>query len=359
MIFSTIWERYFFKELLKVFFLFLGCFFFLYAMMDYSARMQHFIIDKRVAPSVLAIYYANYFIKYAGLLVPLALMIATIKVLYTLNLRRELVALQASGMRLRTLLRPFFFLAALCTLFNYLNAEFLAPNSISYLENFRKKHFHKKMEKSRKGIHVLYLKDQSKLVYQTLDKQKNAFFDLFWIRSPNDIWRIKYLSSDPNHPEGQWVDHLERDKDGYLQKTASFETYLFKELKWDRTMTQKGLVPMENRKISQLFHTSFSKKTISSYEKAQALSYFLFKCAIPLLSFLVVLSTAPYCVRYSRNSRPFVTYTLSLFCFVALYALLDAAVILGENLIFSPWLTISAPLLLCTFFFTRKWATNL
>jgi len=357
MILRTIWERYFFKELLKAFFLFLGCFFFMYALFDYSAHMQYFIVNKRVEPALLAIYYSNYFIKYSYLLIPLALMIATIKVLSTLNLRGELVALQASGLRLRLLLRPFFFLAALCTLFNYLSTELLFPNSLSYLEQFRKTHFHRKLDKKKKGVHVLYLKDQSKLVYQNFDSGKNAFFDVYWIRSLNDMWRIKHLSSDPKNPTGQFVDHLERNKEGGLEKTASYDSYRFDELKWNRSMTEKGLIPIENRKISELFKICFSKKTHSSYARSQALSNFLFKCAMPFIPFLVVIAAAPYCVRYSRNIRLFFTYAIALFGFVAIYALLDAAVILGENLVASPWIVVLGPLALCSLFFSWKFAT--
>src|SRR5579862_8822250 len=97
MMLKWIWERYLFREILKVFFLFLGCFFFLYSILDYSLHMQDFLVDKKIHFSHLLIYYSYQFIKRADMLIPLALLIATLKVLFTINARGELVALQASG----------------------------------------------------------------------------------------------------------------------------------------------------------------------------------------------------------------------------------------------------------------------
>ena len=92
-----IWKRYILCEILKVFFLFLGCFFFLYSLIDYSLHMQDFIIDKRIQISHITTYYLFQFIKRADLLIPLALLISTLKVLFSLNSRGELIALQSSG----------------------------------------------------------------------------------------------------------------------------------------------------------------------------------------------------------------------------------------------------------------------
>ena len=94
---NRIWERYIFRETLKVFFLFLGCFYFLYAMIDYSTHMQDFIVDKRIQVSHIIGYYSFMFIKRADLIVPLAALIACIKQLLSMTHNGELVALQSSA----------------------------------------------------------------------------------------------------------------------------------------------------------------------------------------------------------------------------------------------------------------------
>jgi lipopolysaccharide export system permease protein len=357
MILSKIWERYFFRELLKVFFLFLFGFYFLYAVLDYSAHMQDFIKDRHIQFSDLCLYYLYQFIKRADLLLPLALLVSTIKVLCTFNARSELVAFQTAGLPLKTLLRPFFLLAAVCTLFNYVNFEFLAPKSLTFLDQFHDAHFkHSHRGKRKEPFHALYLKDGSKLVYQTYDATKDAFFDVLWIRSSDDIWRIKHLKADPNQPLAEHVDHLVRTKDGFFEKAESFDSQLLTQLKWQRDMTRNQFVPFENRSLSALYRLYFRKDSTSSYDGAQILTHFNFKLAMPLLSLLVVVACAPFCVRYSRKTSVFFIYALALFGFLAFFTLMDAAVILGENHVTSPLIAIFAPFALCSGAFIWKFA---
>ena len=98
----------------------------------------------------------------------------------------------------------------------------------------------------------------------------------------------------------------------------------------------KGELPLENRKITDLFRQLLIKKRTSAYEYPQVLTQLLFKCTIPLLPLLVVMGSAPYCIRHSRRPPIFQTYAIALFGVVALFALMDACVILGENNAASP-----------------------
>jgi len=348
MILGLIWERYFFREIIKVFILFLFVFYFLYSIMDYSTHMQDFIVDKQIQISDIFLYYANQFIKRADLLIPLALLIAAIKVLSTLNANRELVALQASGVKLKKLLSPFFLVACFCTCFNYFNGEYLLPNSLNYLDKFHYSHF-KHMQKGRKRepVHVLFLKDNSKLIYQTYDKEKKVFFDVIWLSSSDDIWRIKYLQADLEKPIGQYVDHLKRNSQGFFEREESYNSLLFKQIQWDRNMPRKGYIPFENRSISELFRLLHHKKTASIYEAKEIMTRLCFKCVIPLLPFLVLIAITPFCIRYSRNLPIFFIYAFGLFGYISFFTLMDSAVILGENNVFPPLVAILTPFLGC------------
>ena len=77
------------------------------------------------------------------------------------------------------------------------------------------------------------LKDKSKIVYQTIDREKNLFVDVYWIRSADEIWRMKTLSTDPARPVGFYVDKLKRNSGGDFSKEASFPTYHFTQFKWE------------------------------------------------------------------------------------------------------------------------------
>jgi len=348
-----IWRRYVSYEIGKVFTLFLAGFFFLYALIDYSLHMQDFIVDKRIQLSHMTVYYFFQFIKRADLLIPLALLVATLKVLFAMNSRGELTALQSSGLSLRKILRPFFAIGLFCAAFNLVSSEFLLPASLNYLDHFRGEHFKHSYRGHRKEpLHVLPLKDKSKIIYQTEDKEKQLYFDVFWVRSTDELWRMQTLSADKENPVGDYVDHLIRNKEGNFEKVESFEHYRFGKFKWQPDPTGKGFIPLENRKLSELFRLLVQKDKTTAYEYPQALTYFLFKLAIPFLSLIVVAAAAPFCVRHGRHLPLFFTYAIALFAFIGFFALMDGAVILGENQILSPYLVVLLPFLLSGSLFT-------
>lgn len=351
MIFTQIWERYLLKEMIKIFGLFLFGFFFLYAAIDYSMHMQDFLKDKKLQILDLCIYYGFQFIKRAPLLLPLALLISTIKVLTSLNTSRELVALQTAGLSFKKLMRPFLFTGVLCALFNILSFELLLPKALTHLDQFYDKYIkHTKGTKSY-PLHIFTLKNNTKVVYQSYDKDSDLFFDVIWLQSANEIWRMRYLSGNPLQPEGRYVDHLVRAPDGSFEKKDSFEHRIFKEMSWDRNQPRKGFIPLENRSLQELCKLGFASQS-SSYLKMEAKAQLYYKCTMPLLSLLVIVASAPFCVRYSRRFPLFFLYTVSLFGYITFFTLMDSAVILGENRAFSPFAAIFIPFFLCSLPFT-------
>ncbi len=352
-----IWQRYLFRELLKVFFLFLGSFFFLYAILDYSLHMQDFIINKQIQIVHTIIYYFYQFIKRADILIPLALLIATLKVLFALNTRGELVALQASGLSARQILRPFFLLATLCTLFNLASLEFFLPSSLNFLDRFREEHFKHSYRGNRKEpIHVVPLKDHSKLIYLTQNPTTGLFEDAYWLRSINEIWHMKTLTPDAKNPVGTFVDHLVRSREGQFEKTESFNIYQFSSFRWEIDPIGKGYVPFENRKISDLLYLAAHKAKTTAYEYPQILTYLLYKLIMPLLPFVMIFAVAPICFRSARSHPIFLTYSLSIFSFIAFTSMLDAALILGENRLVSPYIVTLLPFMLLSLGFGWKFA---
>jgi lipopolysaccharide export system permease protein len=359
MIGKAIWERYLLREILKVFTLFLGCFFFLYALLDYSVHMQDFIVDKRIQIPHIIVYYFFHFIKRADLLIPLALLVATLKVLFALNARGELIALQASGLPRKKIIRPFFLIGLLCALFNLVSSEFLLPASLNFLDRFRKEHFKHYRNKRKEPVHVLHLKDRSKIIYQATDQEKKLLRDVFWVRSVDEIWRMQSLSIDPENPIGFYVDHLSRNSDGNFEKVESFDEYRFAKFRWQPDPTGKGYTPLENRRLSELLRLLFQKTKTTAYEYPQVLTHFLFKITLPFLSLLVVAAGTPFCLRHSRNLSIFFTYAIALFGFIFFFALMDAAVILGENLVISPYFAILTPYMLCWLAFGFKYRRSI
>lgn len=338
-----IWELYFVREILKIFSLFLFGFFFLYAVIDYSVHMQDFLKDKKLQIVDMLIYYGYQFIKRANLLLPLALLVSTVKVLTNLSQRHEFMAFQVAGLSFRKLMRPFFLLAGLCTLFNFLSMEFFLPNSLTYLDKFYYEHIkHPHSQKNKESVRSLMLKDGSKLVFGRYDSARDTFFDILWLRSSNEIWKMKHLDCSQDPAVGTYIDLLVRTSDGGFEKKESFAEKSFKEIEWEPSYGRRGYIPLENRRLTELFRMGFQEKS-TSYMRMELLTQFYYKCAMPLLPFLAVLAPAPFCVRSSRGAPLFFLYSISLFAYIALFTMMDAAMILGENRLASPAFAIFVP----------------
>lgn len=352
-----IWQRYLLKDFFKIFALVLFGFFFLYCALDYSFHMQDFLKSKTIHFTDCLLYYTHVFIKRGDLLIPLAILLATIKVLTTLNAQRELLALQVAGLNLKKILLPVVWVASLTSLFNLLSYEFIFPRSAIYLDRFYEDHFsHSRNRKHalapKEKLHIVPLTDRSKVVYQYFDQEKGAYFDLIWIRTPDDIWRIKYLKTDGKYPVGEFVDHFVRSKKGFFEKEASYPACTLTQLKWVRDSVAP-CVPFENRQISELWKLK-AKSTTTAYEKSEILTHLYYKLIMPFLSLLVVIAVAPFCLQYSRTRSPFFTYAFGLFGYVSVYLMINSTFILGETNVLDPSVAILGPFFLFAGIFSWK-----
>lgn len=343
---GNIWQRYIFFNLCKGFIFFLFSFFLLYSLVDFSTHAQDFFTKGSINFPKLSFYYSYQFIKRLELLLPLSLLISAIRVLTTLNANRELVALQVGGIPLKKILKPFFLLAIFCSFLGYCNEEIFIPKSATYLADLKYSRINNPLKKNKnKQFTLLTLDDSSKLIFQNYNQEKNAFFDVYWISSFQDIWRMKYLSADPEHPIGQYVDHIVRNKEGSLEKIDSFEEKLIPSLKWTMQHLNKKQASIKHQKISHLAQLVWNNRKGSLHFKSEFETYFFYKLLMPLLSFLVLIGVIPYCVKYSRTPPLFMIYGPAIFCFVVFFTLMNAMTIISENNVLPPYIAISAPLI--------------
>lgn len=338
------WQLYFFREIFKVFFFFLFGFFFLYSLIEYASHMDDFLKNETIEINATLLYYLNQFLKRLDFLLPMALLLSTIKVLTTLNIRNEWTVFQVAGLSTRKLLYPFFIVASLCTMFLWANFEYFLPTALKNIDEFRVNHFHgSHLTKRRELIHMIPLKDNSKLLYQSYLSEKHLLFDVLWIKSTSEIWRMKYLNSDPTNPTAYYVDHLVRSSSGILEKKESYPSLLLTDLKWHPRMARKGLVPFDQRKISDLIQLVKDRK-VAPYEIPKIKTALLFKIGIPLLAPLIVMGLAPVCLFFSRHRSLFLIYAVALFGLFAFYMLVDSLTTLSDHGLFSPLLATLFPL---------------
>lgn len=214
MILTQLWERYFLKEFAKIFFFFLFGFYGLYVLIDYASHTSSLAHHHVQIPFFeLARYYLFIFSSRAEILIPLALLIAVCKTLISLNVHGELIALMASGFKLKTLLRPFLFAGFVAMILLYLNEQFLIPRALTKLRRIEDSTKHQRSRNSPKvAAHSMVLEDGSIFLFQSYDTAKEQFFDVYWIESLDSIYRIKYLAPELPHPTGYFVDHLTRQQ---------------------------------------------------------------------------------------------------------------------------------------------------
>lgn len=328
--------------------LILGCFYFFYVLIDYSAHTKVFH-NEGVALFEIFLYYAFQFTKRAEMFLSVAVMIATIKVLTTSQMRLEILALSCGGIGFKKILRPFLWIALACSLLLYANIQFLQPYAVSKIDAFERHYFKKREKKhSFKPVNALILEDNSLLLYQDFDREKQAFFDVFWLKNREHLFRIKYLYPYEKKPLGKYVDSLMRTKEGAFVKLASDKEILFPEMHFESNTLFTAVHPPAMQSISQLAHRLGGKQTFYGVRKmsdreAEAATFFYYKVTLPLICLLAVIGPAPYCLRFSRQLPLFLIYASSLCLIVTFFTLIHSLVILGQSQVVPPLLAILAP----------------
>lgn len=345
---TSIWERYFLREISKCFLLFLASFYALYVLIDYSNHshsFQHYhfsLLD-------LMRYYGYEFVVRMNVLIPFAILISCVKTLCSLNMHHELIALMASGISLKRLLLPFIVFSLFFTALVYLNGEFFHPNAMKYHQQLD--HQRAKVKKTKyhyPHIQQLSLKDGSSIIFQRYDPLANEFFDLYWIRSVDDIYRIRDLKLLSEGSIGSLVEHFERDEAGDLRLTEQFEQKQLVDLHFDKQTLIESAASPEALSLSEMRKEISTSTDILSEKEARLVTAYYYKLAIPWLCLLAVLAPAPFCISYTRNLPLFFIYALSLFGLVAFYLIINASVILGERQVMAPALAVWFPF--CLFF---------
>ncbi len=348
-----LWQRYLTWMLGRSFILLLMMIWALYALLDCSAHMQSFMKTSGFTPLPLLHYYLCCFVKQAHLIVPISLLLATLRLLSSLEQRRELLAFQASGLSSRTILRPLLLFAWLIALLLFASEEYLMSKAWRGIQKFETAHLHRSgKSKKKEPIHILHLKDHSLLAYQKYLFDRECLFDVLWVVSKSEVWKIKYLKPDPVCPQGYFVEHIlmgDPTKDGGAQVSReSFEERSFPELHWKEELNKRGYTTLQAEPLSRLVRIVQDKKSLSELERQEAMTQLMLRCSMPFFCPLLLLGISSSCMRYRRGGSVLLIATISLFSLIACFFILDAATILSETAIVSPSLAIGLPMLMVT-----------
>ncbi len=350
-----IWERYILKEFLRCFFTFLFCFFFLYILIDYASHPSHFYFDHHFQGKIFITYYTCDLLYRFSAIAPFVLLISCIKVVCQLVLSNELLAMMASGVTVKRLLRPIVFAALFIVALIYLNFEFLNPKAIQTLNQLNDAHkYERKLNRSKPLIRQVSMKDGSIILFQKYDSSRHLFSEVYWIRHIGDIYHMKTLSlSTP--PEGSFIDRFQRNNRGELVKTESSKLQSFPEMRLKKDAVQEIITPPEDQPLSALWKKLPKEKHLYIDVEAQVLAAFYNKLATPWLCLIAVIAPIPFCLNFTRKLPTFAIYAGSLFGLIAFTILLNSAFLLGKRQILDPLLATSIPFLTLFSYFSWRY----
>jgi lipopolysaccharide export system permease protein len=339
-----LWWRHLFFDALRLFASTLVIIFTLYVVIDYGIHSQLF--SHAAMPLRATVhYYAAQFSCLAHSLVPLAFLLATLKSLLGLNLRRELVALKAGGISNAAIFSPIAVIGTLLSLLLLFNYQYLFPSAFLITERCGCEIIHGG-HLARGSLRALALADGSKLFYQRYDPAYRFLFDVLWLQPNGDLYRAKYLEPHRDLPVGWYVDFLTRMKDG-LELAESWESHPFEEMRFEGYGDlQTLLTPPEALPLSVLMQRLPPPRFPQTDTDAEVIAFLNAKLALPWVGLVAVLVAAPFCLRFSRRTPLFLIYGVAIFGFLTLQTALDVSLILAKSHVINPVLGMWTPLAL-------------
>ena len=339
-----------FADLLKTSALILGAIFGLFVLLDYAIHFRELITNAKVSFSIVFFYYLCHLSKYLAILLPLSLLIASIKVLTTMNEKRELLALLAGGLSKKRLILPFLITAGCISLLLLANFEFFTPRALAIIDAFDMKTLKRSSHKEPR-LYTVPLEDGSNLYYSKRSLKEMALFDVYWIESLDSIWRIKSLKLLSNGPEAYFVDHLTRDLDNNLVLQSSNEFLPMPQMRIETLARTNFFIPFQARPISELIALKNSSLRYHVQSKSVIKTQLYHKLLTPLIALTAVLIVVRTCMRYKRDSNSLKIYALSFFGFMMLSALINATTIIGEADLIDPIIALLIPTALPVIYF--------
>jgi len=343
-----IWQRYFVSEFLKNLLFVLILIFLLYALIDFSSRRSSLHFS---APELL-IFYLSSFSKELTVLLPFSAMVACIKCVADLNQNRELIALLASGVSLKRLVRPFFLIGICLSLISLANQEYFYPKAMRTIHQME---FAKKLNSKKKtpldSVKSTHLADNSTLLYSSLEG--NSLVDVIWVRGIDDIYKIGSLSLDGAPPIGFDVDHFMRQ--GSSLDLVSYEKErAFPELPEKDELLFDNLVEQDELSLTSLMREAPPLFQSQTEKESGVMTSLILRLALPWINLLAIIGPLPLLVRQNRSQPLFFIFSVSLFGLVFTFLVIEAAAILGKRQALLPETAILVPFLgIFSIIFTR------
>ncbi|EPP34820.1 putative permease YjgP/YjgQ family protein [Chlamydia ibidis] len=337
-----IWKRY----LLTRFWLALGSLvllaFIFYASIHHSlhaikGNTTHIAATASLRLSVL--YYLSQIALKAEFLMPQLVAVATTITLFSMQNRREVLLLQSSGLSLKSLTSPLIFSSFVITLFLYANFQWLHP--ICEKISITKEHMDRgTLNKVHDKVPALYLKDQSVLLYSSIDHKNLALNNCFWIKNSKTIYTIEKLSCTTRSlPIGLDVICFSETSPGKIEISNFFDMKEFPEIEfgfYDNPFSKIFTAGGKNR-LSESFQaipwnaTGLGLSTTIPQRILSLLSKFYYMLISPLACISAMILSAYLCLRFSRVPVVTLAYLVPLGTINIFFVLLKAGIVLANS----------------------------
>lgn len=213
---------------------FLGTFFFSIALIisisivfDFSENVDEFIEKNAPTKAIIFDYYLNFIPYFANLFSPLFIFISVIFFTSKMASNTEIIAILASGISFRRLLRPYIISALLLSILSFYLNNFLIPESNKARLNFRYTYIKNAFRNTDRNIHM------------QLDTNSYAYFESY--NAPTDVgvkFSLERFNSDGGLAYKLISDYVKWDT---TKNLWSIQNYYEREIRGGKEIIRKGL----------------------------------------------------------------------------------------------------------------------
>lgn len=321
---------------------------FLYLLVDYSTNFKLFKAAN-IQFGEIFLYFTARLGALAELFLPLAFSIAFTATLGIASAKNETIALFTSAIACKRFLRPFLISGVTASLILYLHFQFFYPALKSFEASFYERYMNVQITKK---VHSLRLSDDSLLLYQSYDAKRELFFDVFWLRNLNEIYRMEKLYVQ-EIPRGIGMECYKREGHA-LTRVEKAPFWLFAEMPLDK-LAKNEAIALDSLSLSALrgrlktpFGFAYAKEGIGNKRSTEAASLFFYRLFAPLIPIFSVLALAPSILRFSRKRSLFPLFFLALSSLFVFFTITRASLILAQSEMLPPFWVIIFPFV-CAF----------
>ncbi|WP_201456269.1 LptF/LptG family permease [Chlamydia sp. 17-3921] len=299
------------------------------------------------------LYYVSQIALKAEFLLPQLVAIATTITLFSMQSRREVLLLQASGLSLKSLTAPLITSGCIITLILYANFQWLHPicEKISITKEYLDQGISREHQEK---IPALYLKDLSVLLYSSIDQRLLTLNNVFWIQNSKTIYSIEKLAfSTPSLPIGLNVIEFSENDSGDTSFSQFFDMKEFPEIEfgfYDNPFSKIFSAGGKNR-LSEFYKaipwnaSGIGLKTTIPQRILSLLSQFYYMLIAPLACISAIIISAYLCLRFSRTPSATLAYLIPLGVMNIFFVFLKAGIVLTNSSVLPTFPVLVTPLI--------------